>query len=147
MKFKNVILTVFVVMLAACSEAPVSVEEQFVDDVAAALGGRNAIEAADTLTMEAEGRMLNVGQDLTPEAATMEFDISEYRLVADLANNRSRTGDDGKRRQYNFIARTDVKRGHSCIQSSGTVTDCDGVLASDSGSKFHLKPLDKRSFR
>lgn len=90
MKFKNVILTVFVVMLAACAEPPVSVEEQFVDDVAAALGGRNSIEAANTLTMEAEGRMLNVGQDLTPEAATMEFDISDYRLVADLANNRSR---------------------------------------------------------
>jgi len=91
MKFRNVSLAALAVMLAACAEPPVSVEQQFIEDVAEALGGRSAIESANTLTMEAEGSMLNVGQDLTPEAATMEFNISDYRLVADLANNRSRT--------------------------------------------------------
>lgn len=80
-----------VLMLAACAKPPVSVEQQFIEDVATALGGRNAIEAVDTLTMDAAGRMLNLGQDLTPESATMEFDISDYRLTADLANGRSRT--------------------------------------------------------
>ncbi|MGI9202641.1 MAG: MBL fold metallo-hydrolase [Woeseiaceae bacterium] len=91
MILRNVSLSVLAVMFAACAEQPVSVEQQFVEDVTAALGGRNAIEAVETLTMEAEGRMLNIGQDLTPEAATMEFDITDYKLTADLANNRSRT--------------------------------------------------------
>ncbi len=91
MIFRKVILTVFVVMLASCAKSPVSVEQQFIEDAATALGGRTAIAAVNTLTMEAAGRMLNLGQDLTPESATMEFDISDYRLAADLANNSSRT--------------------------------------------------------
>ncbi len=84
-------LLLAVVMLASCAKEPASPEQQLIGDVAAALGGRDAIVAVETFTMEAEGRMLNIGQDLTPEAATMEFDVSDYRLVADLANNRSRT--------------------------------------------------------
>ena len=86
-------LSVVVVSLAACSEPPPppSAEAQFVDDVATALGGAEAFESVTTYSMEGSGRMLNVGQDLTPEAATMVFDITDYRLSADLANERSRT--------------------------------------------------------
>lgn len=91
MSFRRGTLTVLIMMLASCAKSPISVEQQFIEDAAAALGGRNAVESVETLTMEAAGRMLNMGQDLTPESATMEFDISDYRLVADLANNRSRT--------------------------------------------------------
>jgi glyoxylase-like metal-dependent hydrolase (beta-lactamase superfamily II) len=81
------------IVLAACAEAPqpVSVEQQFVENVVAALGGKEAIESANTLMMEAEGRMLNLGQDMTPESASLAFDISDYRLFADLANGSSRT--------------------------------------------------------
>lgn len=80
-------------LLTACGDSPppVSAEQQFIDEVAAALGGRAAIEAANTLVIEAEGLRLNVGQDMTPEAATMEFAISGYTRSVDLANGRSRT--------------------------------------------------------
>jgi len=91
MRFEFGPLAIVIVMLASCAKAPVPVEQQFIEDVATALGGESAIAAVDTLTMEAEGRMLNLGQDLTPESATMEFDISDYRLAADLTNNTSRT--------------------------------------------------------
>lgn len=91
MIFKYVPLTIAFVLVASCAEAPVSTEQQFIENVSTALGGANAIEAANTLTMEAEGRMLNLGQDLTPESATMEFDISNYKLTANLVNGSSRT--------------------------------------------------------
>lgn len=86
-------LAIATLLLAACAEppAPVSAEQQFIDEVAAALGGKSAAESVNTLTMEAEGSMLNLGQDLTPESATMEFEVSDYRLAADLANGSSRT--------------------------------------------------------
>ena len=80
-------------LLSACTEPPppLSAEQQFTDSVADALGGAANIQSSNTLTMEAEGSMLNLGQDMTPEAATMVFSISGYRLQADLANRRSRT--------------------------------------------------------
>ena len=92
MFLRYVFLTVPLTLIAACAEPPpVSAEQQYIDDAAAALGGRGAIEAVETFTMEGDGLMLNVGQDLTPESATMEFELSDYRLTADLTNGRSHT--------------------------------------------------------
>ena len=86
------LLSLLLAMLSSCGGEPgISSEQQFINDAAAALGGDAEIAAASTLTMEAEGRMLNVGQDLAPESATMEFTISDYRLTADLGQLRSRT--------------------------------------------------------
>jgi glyoxylase-like metal-dependent hydrolase (beta-lactamase superfamily II) len=91
------ILAIALLGLAACSEPsappPVSAGQQFIDDVAAALGGRAAIEATRSLTIEAEGLRLNIGQDMTPEAATMEFAISDYTRTIDLADGRDRTSE------------------------------------------------------
>lgn len=61
------------------------------NEVTATVGGREAILSVQALVIEAEGTMLNIGQDLTPEAATMEFAISDYRRTVDLAALRSRT--------------------------------------------------------
>jgi glyoxylase-like metal-dependent hydrolase (beta-lactamase superfamily II) len=91
MNHKTFALAIATLMFAACAETPKPPGQQFVDDIAAALGGREAIESATTLVLEAEGRMLNIGQDLTPESATFEFDLSDYRLAVDLDNGRSRT--------------------------------------------------------
>ena len=125
MSFRQFGLSVVIVLLAACSEPPPppSAEAQFVDDVATALGGAAAIEAVNTFSMEGAGRMLNVGQDLTPEATTMEFDISEYRMTADLANGRSHTS----------MVRTplfDYFRGRDPMQ---LVSGIDGDVAYDVG--------------
>ena len=84
-------LAIVVLMLVACSEAPVSQEQQFVDDVTAALGGKVAIEAVNTVAAEGEGRMQNVGQDMTPESTELRFAISDYSFKADLNTGRSRT--------------------------------------------------------
>lgn len=84
-------LAIVVLLLAACSEAPVSPEQQFVDDVSAALGGMAGIEAVNTIAAEGEGTMQNVGQDMTPESTDLRFAISDYSFKADLNTGRSRT--------------------------------------------------------
>ena len=56
----------------------------------AALGGRDRVEAAKTLTIEGEGVNYNLGQDMKPEAATQQFAISNYKRQIDIANGRQR---------------------------------------------------------
>jgi glyoxylase-like metal-dependent hydrolase (beta-lactamase superfamily II) len=78
-------------LVTGCGQTTLTAEQQFLSDVTIAMGGRDTIETAGTLVIEAEGTMLNIGQDLTPEAATMEFAISDYRRALDLDRVRSRT--------------------------------------------------------
>jgi len=91
MIFKTVPASVAILFLGACAEVPVPVEQQFVDDAVAALGGKEDIEAVVTLTIEGQGSMQNVGQDMTPESTDLRFDISDYKLAVDLDSGSSRT--------------------------------------------------------
>lgn len=91
MNFRPLVSSVAIVLLAACAEPEVPAEQQFVNDVTAALGGQAAIESVTTYSMEGVGRMLNVGQDMTPESATMEFEISDYRMEVNLADGANHT--------------------------------------------------------
>ena len=91
MPIKYVPLAIALVALCSCAEPPVSEEQAFLDDVAAAMGGKENIEAATTLVIKAKGRSLNLGQDRVPETMTKEFDISDFVLTMDLTHGRSRT--------------------------------------------------------
>ena len=73
---------------AACARP--SPEQQFVNDAADALGGRNRIQAVKTLIIEGEGTNYNLGQDMKPEAATQQFAVTGYTRQIDLANGRQR---------------------------------------------------------
>jgi len=79
---------VAIVTLVGCTAA--TPEQQFIDDAMRALGGRNLIEAAKTLTIEGEGVNYNLGQDMKPEAATQQFAVSSYKRQIDIANSRQR---------------------------------------------------------
>lgn len=78
-------------ILTACSETPVPEEQAFLDSAAAAIGGADRISGVSALKIEANGRMLNIGQDETPESMTRFFELSEVTRLFDLANERSRT--------------------------------------------------------
>ncbi len=65
-------------------------EQQILNDALAALGGGAQIEAATTLSMEGEGVIGNLGQDMTPEATTQTFTITEGSRQIDLVAERSR---------------------------------------------------------
>ncbi len=86
-------LALFAIMFAittlgACAQP--TMEQQILEDATAALGGRGRIEAVTTLSIEGEGVMGNLGQDMTPDATSQTFTISDYMQVADLTTGRMR---------------------------------------------------------
>src|SRR5829696_8622986 len=70
-------------VLPSCTPKPT--EQQFVDDAMRAVGGRAKVEAVKSIVIEGTGVNYNLGQDLTPGAATQQFDISNYKRHIDLA--------------------------------------------------------------
>jgi glyoxylase-like metal-dependent hydrolase (beta-lactamase superfamily II) len=65
-------------------------EQQSLDNALAALGGRERIEGVTTLSIDGEGAIGNLGQDMTFEATSQKFDISDYSLANDLEAGRLR---------------------------------------------------------
>lgn len=85
---RRLLISVLVAGVAGCAQP--TPEQQFINDAAAALGGRNRIQAAKTLTIEGEGTNYNLGQDMKPDAATQQFAVTGYTRQIDLAKNRQR---------------------------------------------------------
>src|SRR5437899_2109796 len=75
-------------MLGGCAQAPP--EQQTINDAAAALGGRDRILAVKTLIIEGGGSNGNLGQDVTPEATSQTFTVSDYKRAIDVAAGRAR---------------------------------------------------------
>jgi glyoxylase-like metal-dependent hydrolase (beta-lactamase superfamily II) len=71
-----------------CASTPP--EQALINDAAAALGGSERIQAANTLVIEGTGETGNFGQNLTPDAPLPISAISEHKRTIDYANNRSR---------------------------------------------------------
>ncbi|HYE87767.1 MAG TPA: MBL fold metallo-hydrolase [Vicinamibacterales bacterium] len=85
------VATLAVIALTGCSTTPSSPDQQFVDDVMRALGGRARIESGPRfLTIEGRGVQYNLGQDMKPEARTQTFEVTDYRRVIDVAQDRQR---------------------------------------------------------
>ena len=74
-----------------CGCAQPSPERKIVEDAADALGGRDRIAAVRTLTLEGDGTNGNLGQDMTPEAASQTFTVTGYRRLIDVGEMRVRT--------------------------------------------------------
>jgi glyoxylase-like metal-dependent hydrolase (beta-lactamase superfamily II) len=82
------ILTLSFALLAGCTAK--TPEQQFVDDMMRALGGKSRVDAVKSLTLHGEGVNYNLGQDLKPELHDQQFAVSEYTRVIDLADKRER---------------------------------------------------------
>ena len=74
--------------LTDCAAPPP--EQRFVNDVLAALGGKDTVEAAHVLDLQGDGVNYNLGQDMTPGAATQTFAITGYHRIVDLTAPRMR---------------------------------------------------------
>ena len=74
--------------MGACSKA--TLEQQVINDAAAALGGRDRILAVKTLVIEGDGANGNLGQDLTPERNVQTFTLTNYKREIDVAGTRTR---------------------------------------------------------
>ena len=72
----------------ACAQVPP--EMQVVNDAAAALGGKDRIQAVKTLIIEGEGSAPNVGQNRMPDGELPVWKVTEFKRSVDLANGRMR---------------------------------------------------------
>ncbi len=74
-----------VATLSACSQ-----QTRIINDAAAALGGSEQIQAVRTLTIEGEGTLGNLGQDMRPDATSQTYTVTDYTRAIDLAAGRAR---------------------------------------------------------
>src|SRR3954469_22937379 len=72
----------------ACNRTPP--ELQVIVDAAEAMGGRQKIVEARTLTIEGEGDAPNVGQNTMPDSELPNWKVTEFKRTIDLANHRMR---------------------------------------------------------
>ncbi|MDP2320080.1 MAG: MBL fold metallo-hydrolase [Acidobacteriota bacterium] len=131
--------------LAGCARA--TPEQQFINDAAAAMGGRDRIDAVKTLTIEGEGVNFNLGQDLKPEAATQTFAITGYKRELDLANSRQRV-QQTRTPQFAFFQgpqpQTQIQGLDGAVAfnvNPGTATRLGGLAAVDRAADLYHHPL------
>ena len=77
MRHATWLLPLAMAVATACSKP--TPEQQITNDAATALGGRDRILAVKTLVIEGEGVNGNLGQDVTPEATTQAFNLTDYK--------------------------------------------------------------------
>jgi len=80
----------FIVLSIASCSTPLPPEQQFVEDAMRAVGGRAKVEAVKSIVIEGTGINYNLGQDLEPEAATQQFEITGYTRQLDVEQGRQR---------------------------------------------------------
>ena len=134
------------VLLTGCQAA--SSEQQFIDEAARAIGGRDRVGAVRTLTMEGSGRVANLGQDMTWEATEQAFALSDVRRSLDLSGPRARTeqtrtpnflyylGPQPQRQVVGFDG--DVAY---AVAANGTATRQPAAAARDRRDEFYHHPL------
>jgi len=137
---------VLVALIAGCSTP--TPEQQFVNDVSAALGGRTPIDAVRTLTIEGSGVNYNLGQDMKPEAATQTFDVSGYKRQFDLANARQRVEQTRTPKFAYFQGpqpQTQIQGLDGAtafnVNAAGAASRVGGLAASDRQADFYHHPL------
>lgn len=76
------------VLSTGCTQQPP--EQQFIEDAMRAVGGRARVEAVKSIVIEGSGVNYNLGQDVKPEAATQQFEITGYKRQIDVEQGRQR---------------------------------------------------------
>jgi hypothetical protein len=87
---KRIVWTVAALaVVSACAQVPP--EQQVIADAAAALGGRERVEAVKSLRLEGEGESPNIGQNRMPDSELPVWKVTDYVRTIDLANRRAVT--------------------------------------------------------
>jgi Metallo-beta-lactamase superfamily len=74
-------------LLAACNRSP---ELQLIRAAADAMGGRNRVEAVIALTIEGEGSVTNLGQNVTPDGDLPVWKVTDFNRTIELTTGRMR---------------------------------------------------------
>ncbi len=132
--------------LTGCARA--TPEQQIVEDAATALGGRDKVLAVKTLVLEGKGTNWNLGQDMSPEAASQTFTVTAYKRAIDVTTGRARTE---QTRTPNFLffqgpqAQTQItgidrEVGYN-VSADGAATRVANAVASDRRVEVYHHPL------
>ena len=90
MKRISFVLCSSFLVLSAAGCTPRPPEQQFLEDAMRAVGGRARVEAIKSIVIEGSGVNYNLGQDMRPEAATQQFEITGYKREIDVEQGRQR---------------------------------------------------------
>jgi glyoxylase-like metal-dependent hydrolase (beta-lactamase superfamily II) len=80
-------LVVSSVLFVGCGGAETP-ELQLVEDAAEAMGSLRAVSETTTLVNEGQGRTHRIGQNKSPSSESPYYEINNYRMQIDFANNR-----------------------------------------------------------
>ncbi len=80
-------------LLVGCGGAATP-ELQLVEDAAEAIGGRRALGETTTLVIDGQGRTYRIGQNKSPRSDLPYYEVENYRLQIDFANERWRLHQD-----------------------------------------------------
>ncbi len=86
-------LVVSSVLFVGCGGAATP-ELQLVEDTAVAMGSLRAVRETTTLVLEGQGRTYRLGQNKSPRADLPYYEVENYRLQVDFANERWRLRQD-----------------------------------------------------
>ena len=86
-------LVVSAVLFAGCGGAATP-ELQLVEDAAEAIGSLRALRETTTLVIEGQGRTYRLGQNMSPRSDLPYYEVENYRLQVDFANERWRLRQD-----------------------------------------------------
>lgn len=146
MKSPTCLALIAAATFGACAQP--TPEQQIVADAAAALGGRERIEAVKTLVVEGEGINGNLGQDMTPDATSQTFTLTAYKRAVDVAAGRARVE---QTRVPNFtyfqgpapqkqVLGIDGEVGYN-VAANGSVTRVSNAVAKDRRVEIYHHPV------
>ncbi len=81
------------VLFVGCGGAATP-ELQLVEDTAEAMGSLRAVRETTTLVLEGQGRTYRLGQNKSPRADLPYYEVENYKLQVDFANERWRLRQD-----------------------------------------------------
>jgi glyoxylase-like metal-dependent hydrolase (beta-lactamase superfamily II) len=123
-------------------------EQKIIDDAAEALGGRDRIATIKTLTIEGEGINGNLGQEMTPEAASQTFTVSNYKRLVDVQARRVRV-EQTRTPNFNFFQGPAAQRQifgldgdvAYAVAANGNATRAADSVARDRQMEFYHHPV------
>ena len=135
-------------ILAALFQGCSATSESVIEDAADALGGAEAIAAANTLVLEGTGQTYRLHQQLSPDADLPVYELHEYRREVDLQNKRWRVD---QVRTGHFISSNPVNRQPLSqavdggvaydVRADGSTARLAAQTARDRHAEFYHHPL------
>lgn len=132
-------------VLVGCT--PTTPEMRVVNDAASAIGGKERIQAINTLMIEGEGENFNLGQNKSPDAELPVYKVTEFQRAIDFTNGRWRqeqtrvpnfpTGNPNPQKQ---IAAVDGSIAFN-VAADGTATRVSDMAARDRRTELHHHPV------